>query len=211
MQKLSVQEAAQKLGISKEAIYNRIRRNTIESVEEDGVKYVILDSNVKKITPANTTRKTTNKSSNSEFIKYLTNEIEYLKLKNKSLEEDKENLFREKEELLISSKNEIKNMYKERDEKLQYFLSLLEKPTMTKKDQIEAKAIDIKEDGNNWLKLKEYLNLFEFKKKKRKKVKKIIVESAYDNPDIKIIGGMLFIHKDLDINSFTKKDEIEKN
>ena len=43
MKKLSINEAADILGISKEAIYNRIRRNTIKSVEENGVRFVILD------------------------------------------------------------------------------------------------------------------------------------------------------------------------
>ncbi len=89
MQKLSIADAASKLGVSKEAIYNRIRRNTIKSFEEDGVKYVILDE---KQTPL---REKVQK--NSDFIEYLKSEIEYLKLKNRALQEDKEKLFREKE------------------------------------------------------------------------------------------------------------------
>ena len=41
MQKLTVADAAKFFDVSKEAIYNRIRRNTIDSVIEKGVRYVI--------------------------------------------------------------------------------------------------------------------------------------------------------------------------
>lgn len=43
MSKLTVADAAKKLGVSKEAIHNRIRRGSLQSVVEDGVKLVILD------------------------------------------------------------------------------------------------------------------------------------------------------------------------
>ncbi len=40
--KLTVVEAAKLLGVSKEAIYNRLRRGTLQSVVEEGVKYIVL-------------------------------------------------------------------------------------------------------------------------------------------------------------------------
>ena len=43
MQKLAVNEAAEILGITKEAVYNRIRRGSINTVIENGTKFVILD------------------------------------------------------------------------------------------------------------------------------------------------------------------------
>lgn len=47
MQKLSITQVADKFGISKEAVYNRIRRGTFKTVEEDGVKFIILDDEEK--------------------------------------------------------------------------------------------------------------------------------------------------------------------
>ena len=67
MQKLSVADAASKLGISKEAIYNRIRRKTMRSFEENGTKYVILDEKQTSL------REKVQK--NSDFIEYLKSEI----------------------------------------------------------------------------------------------------------------------------------------
>jgi len=60
MSKLTISEAAEQLGISKEAIYNRVRRGSLESVVEDGVKFVILESEKSNnsVTKRVTTRKT---------------------------------------------------------------------------------------------------------------------------------------------------------
>ncbi|CZE46151.1 hypothetical protein [Campylobacter geochelonis] len=215
MQKLCVADAASKLGISKEAVYNRIRRNTIQSVEEDGIRYVILedekDNTTFKPQPKQTALSSLKDNNKGEFVKYLINEIEYLKLKNKSLQEDKEKLFREKEDILISSKNEIKAMYQERDEKLQYFLTLLEKPLLARTDQIEAKAIDVSSvsSDENFVSLKEFLDSLYVKKKKRKIIKKTLVKNAYENPDIKIIGGMLFVNRNLDIDILSEDENEE--
>ena len=43
MQKLAINEAAEILGITKEAVYNRIRRGSLKTVIENGIKFVILD------------------------------------------------------------------------------------------------------------------------------------------------------------------------
>ena len=224
MQKLSIADAASKLGVSKEAIYNRIRRNTIKSFEEDGVKYVILDE---KQTPL---REKVQK--NSDFIEYLKSEIEYLKLKNRALQEDKEKLFREKEELLISTKDEIKSIYKERDEKLKYFLTLLEKPFLSKepidveasteaiefkkeiikeslaqtkaKDELKVEDKNKEEKSKTWVSLREFLDAQNMKKKERKELKKYLVDNAYENENIKIEAGMLYINLNFDINSIQR-------
>lgn len=213
MEKLSVADAASKLGISKEAIYNRIRRKTIKSVEEDGVKYVLLDN--EKQTSKQTKRQT---NSSNELIEYLKNEIEYLKLKNSALQQDKENLFREKESLykekenmLISSKEEIKAMYQERDKKLKYFLSLLERPLLEETDKVESKTIDVevddKKEMDEWVALKQYLDNLNLRKKERKEIKKAIVEDAYENPNVKIKAGMLYVNKNFDISTLKFKEE----
>ena len=215
MEKLSVADAAIKLGISKEAIYNRIRRKTIKSIEEDGVKYVLLGDDK---TPTTKTKIQTNSTNNNELVEYLKGEIEYLKLKNLALQQDKENLFREKEdlykqkeEILISNKDEIKLMYEERDKKLKYFLSLLERPLLEETDKVESKAIDVeaKEEKYNeeWVSLKEFLDSLNLKKKERKEVKKAVVEDAYEHPDIKIKAGMLYISKNFDISTLNKEEK----
>ena len=51
MQKLSVSEAAEILGITKEAVYNRIRRGSLKSLEKDGQKFVILEKEPENQSP----------------------------------------------------------------------------------------------------------------------------------------------------------------
>lgn len=210
MERLSVADAAEKLGISKEAIYNRIRRQTIESEEIDGVKYVLLEKNEEPKT-SNTKATRTNKN-DKDFIEYLKNEIEYLKLKNQSLLEDKEQLYREKEEMLVSSKNEIKAMYNERDEKLKYFLTLLERPLLAQTDKIEAievKSLEKTKEETKWLSLKNFLDSLDLKKRERKNIKKLIIKKAYDSEFIKIEAGMIFIDKSFEISTLLKDNNEE--
>lgn len=208
MQRLSVADAAEKLGISKEAIYNRIRRQTIQSEEVDGVRYVLIEKDdSKNISQAKPQKQNKN---DKDFIDYLKNEIEYLRLKMKALQDDKEKLFREKEQILTSTKDEIKAIYNERDEKLKYFLSLLEKPLIAQTDKIEA--IEIKttpKEDKKWLSLKDFLDTLDLKKKDRKEAKKQIIEKAYDSEFIKIEAGMIFIDKGFDIKTLTKDENEE--
>ena len=88
---MTVAQASEALGITKEAIYNRIRRKTLDSITKDGIKYVdIKQSN-----------KTENIISNSlanddRYIEFLENELTELKAKNEKLELDKERLIGEK-------------------------------------------------------------------------------------------------------------------
>lgn len=208
MERLTVIEAANRLGISKEAVYNRIRRNTIQSEEIDGVKYIIFNNDDKKSSKEEKEAKPKNTSqnkNNDEFVKYLMQEIEYLKEKNKILQEDKEKLYKEKEEILISSKEEIKQMYKERDEKLQYFLSLFEKPLINKNNVIDVSDLhfsninDESENEDQWLAMLEFLQILDYKKKKRKKIKKLLINNIGKSDYIKIENGVLLINTKLNL------------
>ena len=122
--KLTVIEAAKLLGVSKEAIYNRLRRGTLQSVMENGVKYILLTKNSVKETIS--VRKIENGFDNA-YIELLKSQLEEVKLKNTQLEADKEKLISDKERLLIESKERIEAIYKERDEQLRVILSLANK------------------------------------------------------------------------------------
>ena len=221
MKKLSINEAADVLGISKEAIYNRIRRNTIKSVEENGVRYVILDgfsTNKQTQNLTNTKNSTTNFASpkketkkdahKSDFIDYLIKEIDELKDKIKELENDKENLFREKEKILVDTKDEIKAMYEERDEKLKYFLSFFEKPLLQKKEKFQTEPIDlaVKESSDEnfydeaWVSINEFLNSLDIKRKKKLKIQNILIENIGKSEFIKLKNDMILINKNINLD-----------
>ncbi|SFV74513.1 FIG00470655: hypothetical protein [hydrothermal vent metagenome] len=112
MQKMSVVEAAQYFGISKEAIHNRIRRGTLQSVVEDGVKYVLVDKEVAFQKQAQ------KKTIDEKYIRFLEEQNQFFQQKLEKLEEEIKILREQKEHLLIKEQEMIKKIYKERDEQL---------------------------------------------------------------------------------------------
>lgn len=207
MKKVSIGEAAEILGISKEAVYNRIRRNSLRAEESGGVRYVLLDDEMQQSEPASQgSAKSTHTGGGAgtqSFIDYLIKEISELKGKIEALQSDKDRLHKEKEEILIASKDEIKLMYKERDEKLRYFLSFFDKPLLSSKSR-EAKPYDveIKEkifDRSEWTSLAKFVK--SLKRKKRLKAQSLILENIGKSEFIRVEGNELLINQSLDIKS----------
>ena len=202
--KLTVIQTAELLGVSKEAIYNRIRRGSLEVVIENGIKYVILTEDVKKSTHS---RKITNNISDA-YIELLKGEMKELKERNRALEADKDRLIAEKEKLLIESKEKIEQIYKQRDEQLKTILSLATKNILEnknyknneiiidedmnrkRKDAIEAE-IDAEADGvstqeivesySDWQDLRDYLKQKGYSKKEKKIIKEEFNKSIDEN------------------------------
>ena len=207
MKKVSIGEAAEILGISKEAVYNRIRRNSLRAEESGGVRYVLLDDEMQQSEPASQSSakssRTGGTAGTQSFIDYLIKEISELKGKIEVLQSDKDRLHKEKEEILIASKDEIKLMYKERDEKLRYFLSFFDKPLLSSKSR-EAKPYDveIKEktfDRSEWTSLAKFVK--SLKRKKRLKAQSLIIENIGKSEFIRVEGNELLINQSLDIKS----------
>ncbi len=207
MKKVSIGEAAEILGISKEAVYNRIRRNSLRAEERGGVRYVLLDDEMQQSEPASQSSAKSSRTSGAagtqSFIDYLIKEISELKVKIEALQSDKDRLHKEKEEILIASKDEIKLMYKERDEKLRYFLSFFDKPLLSSKSR-EAKPYDveIKEktfDRSEWTSLAKFVK--SLKRKKRPKAQSLIIENIGKSEFIRVEGNELLINQSLDIKS----------
>ena len=211
MKKVSIGEAAEILGISKEAVYNRIRRNSLRTEEIDGVRYVLLEGAVS----ADETRGTKSKAypknqtapQNQSFIDYLIKEVAELKGKIEALQEDKDRLHKEKEEILIASKEEIKLMYKERDEKLGYFLSFFDKPLISAKNrEVKPFDVEVKEkayDEREWTSLAKFIR--SLKRKKRPKAQSLIIENIGKSELIRVEGNELLINQSLDIKSLKGK------
>ncbi|MFK5882680.1 MAG: integrase [Sulfurospirillum sp.] len=191
--KLTVIETAELLGVSKEAIYNRIRRGSLETVIENGIKYVVLTQEVKKSSRV----KKLHSVANDAYIQLLRDEMRDLKERNRALEADKDRLIKEKERLLIESKEKIEQIYKQRDEQLKTILSLatkniLENKTIQNSDiiideynqendtvdaDIDFKESEIKTQKNlesysDWKDLRDYLKQKGYSKKQKKMIKK---------------------------------------
>ncbi len=223
--KLTVVEAAKLLGVSKEAIYNRLRRGTLQSVVEDGVKYIVL------------TKQSTKESSSlvrkadggieSAYVSLLKTQLDELKAKNDRLEADKERLIADKEKLLIESKEKIEAIYKERDEQLKTILSLANRhivyaptegdkteirsqthesdPTVLHREELVEEAdlledegaheADVFESYRDWRDLRSYLKEKGFSKKEKQHINDTLEKKLGHADDVIDKNGKLFIKK----------------
>lgn len=162
--KLTVEEAAQKFKVSKEAIHNRIRRGTLDCVIEHGSKFVLIDE------PAET------KPSSDKYYSYIEEENSDLKQKVKDLEKNNSRLRDEKEEMLIEEKNKIEQIYKERDEQLKQVLNTITSkflPHMNKEEleMVSEDVVDVETVKNDPIRLKTFLKLKEYKPARRQRIK----------------------------------------
>ena len=127
MASMTILEAAEHLGISKEAIHNRVRRGSLEVSVIDGVKYVAIDASLKptatKAKPQ--TRRTSSKATDDRYYKFLEEQNSQLQTKVEKLEGETRSLRDQKEEMLIQEREKIEQIYKEKDEQLKNFLSTL--------------------------------------------------------------------------------------
>lgn len=202
MAQLTVAEASKVLGITKEAIYNRIRRGSLDSITKDGTKYVLLDAQ-----SAPSVAPTAPKPQEDRYVKLLESQIEELKSQTQKLEEQKTQLIYEKEELLKESKAEIERIYKERDKQLRIILSLIRRPALTKPQESpnkEAIDADFEElapyeremvtpkSKTEWVNLHLYLQQKGVSAKKQKKIAAALAAKVGFSDDVKEENGVLF-------------------
>lgn len=215
--KLTVMEMSKYLGVSKEAIYNRLRRGTLESIIEDGKKYILLTDTLHR---EGRLPKRTSVISNldSEYVNLLKTQIEDLKIKNQKLEDDKDRLFLDKERMLIESKEKIEQIYKERDEQLKMILTLANVPSLennpiSKKENVAEviEEINIEEDGEDnverdivdimcesfedWKELRLYMEEKDYSHEDTKMIHKKVKKKVGKDANVKSSNGKLYIKK----------------
>ncbi|PID47416.1 MAG: hypothetical protein CR967_04255 [Proteobacteria bacterium] len=218
MDKYSVAQAADILGISKEAVYNRIRRNTLNSVLENGVKYVVLDDQMQKKKPQKAQTKPKQSPDNDKYIDLLLEQIQELKENLSSLENDKKTLIKEKEDLLIESKNEVERIYTQRDKQLKQIVALVTRPLMTymknKNEIIDARleelspyerGLVLKTEVDRWINVEEYMEKKGYSDKKKKNVRKQLTSKLGSNKNVKEEDGFLFIKRGVKIKQIIRK------
>lgn len=186
MQKLSVSDASEKLGITKEAIYNRIRRGTLKSTNENGEKFILLEET---ITANKQTQKTIKVrklvQTNDKYVELLVSQVAELKDTNIKLNNDKNRLIYEKEQILIEQRDSVERIYKERDEQLKSILSLANRTLLSANMQNSSPIFEAsfkeniheeifnnefnEENNQDWKDLKTFLKAKGFSKSKNAK------------------------------------------
>lgn len=203
MPKLSISDAAQRLGVSREAIHNRIRRGSLQSVVEGGVKLVLLDEEGEVRAQAKKTDSKKHPSQTDErYVRFLEDQNTKLQEKVETLEGETRTLRDQKEQMLIEERIKIEQIYKEKDEQLKNIINAISSKFMlhtpkefshNKEELIEAEINDDEAIKRKLTSLRKYLKSQNFSKKRSKEIKERFIDAAKEDQRIIAIGKKYYI------------------
>lgn len=197
MNKLTIADAAEHFGVSKEAIHNRVRRGSLNCLVEDGVKYVT-------ITIPKASQSTEN-IVDSRYTQYIEQENERLRGRVDILENETSRLRDQREQMLIDERVKVEQIYKERDAQLRSVLHVVAtkflshvNPEAVMQEGMEKGASDaINADiveTDAWISLKDFLKVKKIKDVAKKKIKKRFEKLASSDARISIRDEKLFLN-----------------
>lgn len=204
MKKLTIADAAEHFGVSKEAIHNRIRRGSLNCIVENGVKLVAIEM------PRSAAA--TSGPTDHRYTQYIEQENERLREKVDSLEKETSRLRDQREQMLIDERVKVEQIYKERDAQLRSVLHVVAtkflshapvEEVMQEAQMVEAINADVVDsESDNWISLKNFLKLKRYKEKEKeiikKRFKKSVDESRLSVRDEKIfLNPLLYDYSDL--------------
>jgi len=196
MKKLTIADAADHFGVSKEAIHNRVRRGSLNCIVEDGVKYVTIS--------APKSAQGTGNAVDVRYTQYIEQENERLRGRVDVLENETARLRDQREQMLIDERVKVEQIYKERDAQLRSVLHVVATKFLSHvspeavmqegmEQSIDAINADIVEtDG--WISLKDFLKLKRFKDPQKKKIKKRFEKLAKNDSRIFMRDDKLFLN-----------------
>ena len=217
MSKMSIAQAAEYFGVSREAIHNRIRRGSLESVVEEGVKFVEVSKTAK---PTRSIRANTVKTNASDNRYYKLLEEQNTKLQERvdTLEGETRSLRDQKEQMLIEERIKIEQIYKDKDEQLKNILNTISSQFMLSAPSEVSEVSEIEEETleaeietevklesksepksdvrteSRVISLKRYLKKHRISKKKSKKIRAKFEKEAERDNRIITIGKKHYIN-----------------
>ncbi|WP_457749654.1 DNA-binding protein [Sulfurimonas sp.] len=200
MKKMSVNDAAIYFGISKEAIHNRIRRGSLQSVIENGVKMVLVDEKQARAQTKNSAQPRRNALNNDKYYKLLEEQNAKLQSRVDVLENETRSLRDQKEQMLIQEREKIERIYKEKDEQLKNILTTLSSQFMLnapqerqEEDTLEAEIEPKLVEESKVISLKKYVKQHNFSVKKIKKIKAKFKKRVKKDERIIVVGNKYYI------------------
>ena len=205
MNRYTVLEASKILGISKEAVYNRVRRGSLQSVSgENGAKMIILDDIAPKSAKRPAIKKEVQKTDTS-IVELLKGQIEEQNRLISSLQNRVEHLICERENSQIETNVLLEKIYKTYDDKINSLFAYIKStPALQHKDECIDVSIDVEfeeltpyekelvsEDG--WVNLYIFMQQKKYSPKKQKRLTHKL--GKCDSAFVKKLNGELFIKK----------------
>lgn len=192
-------EYAQELGISRQAVYAKIKRGILTAKNVEGKLYIVVD-NVNKEASASTTKETTTQSNPSPSSKVETsipqsegkNYKALLQAKDETISVLKgtvKDLKKSNKQISTTLKGEI-DLLKEAFHEMRslYVLQLEQKKPLPQEDTIdvitEEDTVEVKED--HWIGMKKFFKQYKIKKEKQQKIEKRL-KKAYKSGDERVM------------------------
>lgn len=203
MPNMTIIEAAEYFGVSKEAIHNRVRRGSLSVVMVDGVKLVEIDTDTKTAIPTKSRTQTRRVSpaSDDKYYRLLEEQNALLQTKVEKLETETRTLRDQKEEMLIEERLKIERIYKDKDEQLKNILStissqfMLNAPLMQEEEHVEAEIeVETEPKDNKVISLNKYLKSKKLSEKKSDKIKAKFKKRAKKDNRIITIGKKYYVN-----------------
>ena len=188
MAKLTITEASEYFKVSKEAVHNRIRRGSLPSMNEYGIKYVIVDDAITQ------TKQTPN---DDKYYSFLEEQNKTLQEKVERLEKDNSSLRDQKELMLVEERIKIENIYKEKDEQLKNILQNFSAKLLAQQETSHISNAEIIDVVSHEISLKKYLRSLGLKPKKEEKIKTRFKLLAHQDARILIKENKLFVNPTL--------------
>lgn len=206
MPNMTILEAAEHLGVSKEAIHNRVRRGSLSVTVVDGVKLVNIDGDA-KASPQSRSKTQTRRAStvvnDDRYYKLLEEQNSQLQAKVEKLEGETRTLRDQKEQMLVQERIKIEQIYKDKDEQLKNILSaisskfMLNAPLSEVESEEEHLDAEIEVEDNSskgeLISLKKYLKGQNFSAKKQEKIKNRFKKKAKKDNRIITLGSKYYM------------------
>ena len=207
MAKYTITDAAKKLGVSKEAIHNRVRRGSLKSVVENGVKLVIIEPKTLTKAPARSTAPKLKSTLHVDdrYYKLLEEQNTKLQQRVETLEGETRTLRDQKEQMLIEERKKIEQIYKDKDEQLKNILNAISSKFMLNapdediqevENIVEAEVEQDVKAESKLISLNKHLKERNFSKKKSQKIKDKFKKQAKNDSRIIKIGKKYYIDLD---------------
>ena len=198
---MSINDAAEHFGISKEAIHNRIRRGSLQSIIVNGIKMVVVDETQSKAGQKRATSTRNATVNNDRYYKLLQEQNDKLQKRVDTLEDETRTLRDQKEQMLIQEREKIERIYKEKDEQLKNILSsissqfMLNAPqeTLIEEEMLEAEIESNFVEESKIISLNKYLKKYDYSEKKVKKIKNRFKKSAKKDERIVVVGKKYYL------------------
>lgn len=185
---MTIADAAEHFGVSKEAIHNRIRRGSLDCIVDNGVKYVAIS----------VPKASTSGVSDSRYTQYIEEENGRLREKVDVLEKETSRLRDQREQMLIDERIKVEQIYKERDAQLRSVLHVVASKFLShaNADAIVEEAInaDVIDADDEWISLKAFLKLKRVKDKDKKKMKARFQKAKEDDARISVRDEKIFLN-----------------